>query len=306
MKIDKPGAYDLKPEVYHADPCPTPSLSSSIAKIMLDQSPRHAWTEHPRLNPGYEPENRQMFDIGQAAHTLMLKDDRALQIIDAPDYRTKAAQDARASAYLADRIPVLAKQLESLAAMARSCREQLDHHEARDAFTDGKPEQTLVWREGNVWCRCMLDWLPDDRKRAYDDYKSTNGSASPDFWQRNLFALQYDVQMAFYRRGIRAVFGVDNPTFRLCIQETSAPYALSVMALDPHALDFANKKVVEAIHLWSACIERNEWPGYSNRIAYVSPPPYNEAAWLEREVRNEMSGDALQNLIKFQAPLGVE
>lgn len=300
------GIHDFAPNVYHADPCDSPSLSSSIAKIILEQSPRHGWFCHSRLNPAYQSENKQAYDVGSAAHTLLLGDGRGLAVIDAENYKTKAAQDARDKAYANGLIPLLTRQHIDVLAMATSARQQLDQHEASDAFTKGLPERTLVWKEGDVWCRAMLDWLPDDPKRAYDDFKSTSGSASPDHWQRNLFSMNYDIQAAFYRRGIRAVLGIHNPVFRFVIQETSAPYCLSVVALDPQAIDFANKKVVEAIHLWSACIERNEWPGYSNRIAYVSPPPYNEAAWLEREVRNEMSGDALQNLIKFQAPLGVE
>ena len=30
------------------------------------------------------------------------------------------------------------------------------------AFTRGKAEQTLIWREGAEWARCLVDWLPDD------------------------------------------------------------------------------------------------------------------------------------------------
>ncbi|WP_242401117.1 hypothetical protein [Acetobacter okinawensis] len=49
--ITTPGIYDLPEAQYHADPCPTPSLSNSVARILLDESPMHAHFSHPRLNP---------------------------------------------------------------------------------------------------------------------------------------------------------------------------------------------------------------------------------------------------------------
>lgn len=65
----------MSAEAYHQDPAPQPSLSSSIAKILLDQSPRHAWLAHPKLNPNYVAEEDSRFDIGTAAHVMMLERD---------------------------------------------------------------------------------------------------------------------------------------------------------------------------------------------------------------------------------------
>ena len=64
--------FGLPDHVYHADPSPRPSLSSTLARVILDQSPLHAWTRHPRLNPFYESEDRKTFDIGRAAHRAVL------------------------------------------------------------------------------------------------------------------------------------------------------------------------------------------------------------------------------------------
>lgn len=35
---------------YHADPAPEPSLSATLAKLLISRSPRHAWMASPRLN----------------------------------------------------------------------------------------------------------------------------------------------------------------------------------------------------------------------------------------------------------------
>jgi hypothetical protein len=66
------GIHDISAEAYHADPAPVPSLSSTLARLILNRSPRHAWTAHPRLNPDYEGKDSKTFDIGRAAHRAVL------------------------------------------------------------------------------------------------------------------------------------------------------------------------------------------------------------------------------------------
>ena len=44
-----PWLLDMPEADYHKDPSPTPSLSSSIAKLLVNESPYHAYRQHPRL-----------------------------------------------------------------------------------------------------------------------------------------------------------------------------------------------------------------------------------------------------------------
>lgn len=306
MKIDKPGVYEIAPEVYHADGfLPAPAVSASILKILLRSTPRHAWHAHAALNPKHEPENRQIYDKGSAAHTLLLKDARAIKIIDADSYRTKAAQEERAAAYVAGSIPLLTKQWQDAAAMADAARLQLLAHEVGFIFANGKPEQTLVWQEGDIWCKAMLDWLPNAGP-LYPDYKSTGGSAAPQQWERAFYERQYQIQAAFYRRGIRKVLKVANPQVIFVVQENEAPYCLSVLAASPAAMDMADREVEDGLRIWQLCLSRNEWPGYPSRVATLDPLPWQEAKMLEREIRAEQEPDLHKRSIAFQAPLGVE
>ena len=71
--IMQQGIVNLTAEQYHSDPCPTASLSSSIANILLDQSPLHAYLAHSRLNLQYEREESSRFDLGSAAHMMLLE-----------------------------------------------------------------------------------------------------------------------------------------------------------------------------------------------------------------------------------------
>lgn len=290
-KALKPGLYQMSAADYHRDPCPTPSLSASLAHILLADSPRHAWWNSPRLNPAYERTQKKEFDLGNAGHAFLLEGRSGVVIIEMEDFKTKAAREARDAAYAAEKIPLIAERWADVQAMAESARAQLAEHEDPPIpLTNGTPEQTLIWREGDIWCRARLDWLHDDR-RFVDDYKSTGGSANPDVWTRGpLFNNGFDVQAAMYLRGLKAVFGID-ATFRFVVQETFKPFALSVIGLAPSALELAERKVKAAITAWKYCVETDRWPGYPTRCCWAEAPPWEEMRWGEREIRAEVVDD---------------
>jgi hypothetical protein len=278
----KPGIYKLHAAAYHADPCPEPSLSSSVAKLLCDSSPAHAREAHPHLNPNGEPDEAEHFDIGTAAHAILLEGEASVCVIDAKDWRSNAAKDQRDVARAAGKIPLLVKVWADVQAMVAATRAQLDaHFDGRHMFRDGEPEQTLVWREDGVWCRARLDWL---RPGHIDDYKTTSATANPESLSRTMFSNGWDIQAAFYLRGLKTITGAD-ATFRFACQETYAPYALSVVALGPDAMVLAEKKVLYAIERWRDCLTSNRWPAYPTQTAYASLPPWIEAAWLEKELQ---------------------
>lgn len=299
MQILEPGIYyDLPEESYHADPAPGFSLSAGLIKVLLNESPRHAYMAHPKLNPNKEPDNRAIFDIGKAAHSLILRDPKDFAVIDPKDYPAesngnipdgwgnKAIRAARDNAYSSGKIPLLLNQWKNVNAMIKSAREQLAEHECTTAFSaSSKSEITLVWLEENgVYCRCRIDSMSHVMGNFYD-YKTTDQSANPDSISRMAFGLSWDIISAFYSRGIGKLFNIENPNYRFVVQEKSAPYCLSVIAMEPSAQALGERKVEAAIKLWGECLKNNSWPGYPNRVAYIGAPSYVETAWLERENR---------------------
>ena len=171
---------------YIRDPARAPSLSASLAHILLTQSPRHAWLAHPRLNPQWMPdEGTNETDLGTIAHALLLEDDHSrLSVIEAPDWRKKDAQEARDDARSRGKVPILVHKYQTVLVMVKAAKQAIQRApEIRKAFEQGKPEQTLVWQDGDVYCRARPDWLTDDRRLAID-YKTVGGSAEPESWSR--------------------------------------------------------------------------------------------------------------------------
>lgn len=296
--ITEPGIYAIPAEEYHADPAPQPSLSSSIARIIIQDSPLHAFAAHPRLNPDYvEPESAKHLDLGSLCHGLMLEgEDRAFVITatksegsgknktdtgePVTDYKTALARQQRDEARAAGLYPVLAHEMPAIHAMMQACREQIAASECPDAFTAGKPEQTLVWQEPNgIWCRARLDWLMSDKPVIYD-YKTGARSARPANVSRLAAGNGWCIQSSFYRRGFRSVFGID-ARFIFVAQENFAPFALSLMEVSPSDEALADAQVENAIRIFDECLTSGVWPGYSRKIERITSPPYYEVSAME-------------------------
>lgn len=273
---------------YHADQlADQPSLSASIAKLLIQASPAHARAAHPRLNPDYAKTADDRFDVGVAAHSLILEGQSVIEVVGADSWRTKDAREAREQAIQHGRVPLLAHQAADVYAMANAIRDQLAAYDMR-LFVDGKPEQTLVWDDQGVMCRARLDWLDDDYTQIID-LKTTSRTANPDRWTRNtLYDIGCDLQAAAYLRGLEKVTGV-TAVWRWVVVETSPPYALSVITPSAAVLAIGEAKWEKALGIWRRCLETDQWPAYPPELHYAELPPWIESQWLEREAREDIA-----------------
>lgn len=293
MKIDRPGIYRGVSEAdYRSDPCPTPSLTQSLCKILIERSPQHAWTECPRLNPQYEYDDDTKYDIGNVAHRLILGRGKEIEPIDFADWRTNAAKLKREEAAEAGKIAVLMKDFERASDMVAAAWSQLKRHEDHDAFTNGAGEVMIAWQEDGIWFRSLIDWLHDDL-RTVDDFKSSGMSMAPHVIGLRAEAAGWHVQAAFIERGLDILdeAGTGRRRYRFIGQETDKPHALSVMHMNEYWLTMGRKKVEAGIGLWRTAIENNYWRNYGTRAVVPDYPGFKEKQWLDREMSGEFEQD---------------
>jgi hypothetical protein len=275
--ITTPGIVDGMPmEEYHGDPCPTPALSNSIIKPLLQQSPYHAWLQHPRLNPNREREEDQKFDLGTAAHALLLEGVDRCVVIAADDYRTNKAKEQRDAARAEGKTPLLEAQFLAAGKMVLRAREYLEHTEFAGILERGKPEQSMFWQEMGIWIKARTDFLTDDR-RVILDYKST--SLPPSKWQRAMLDHGYDTQSVLYQRGM-SVLGHTGCRFVFLVQEVCVPYACWLVEASESMRELAGMKVARAMRTWADCLKRQQWPSYPTTVQPASAPQW---ALLEEE-----------------------
>lgn len=295
-RIMKPGIYpEFDPRHYHADPCPTPSLSSSLAKTILEHSLEHAWVEHPRLNPEFEREEAKKFDLGNCAHTEFLGRGKQLEVLDFDNYTTKAAREARDQAIALGRQPVLAEQHGRAIEMAELAKIALANYPDEDGvpmiadFQHGVAEVMLVAHDGDTWFRTLLDWWPQNQRVIYD-YKTTGISIAPGELDRKMWLDGWHMQAAFHE----LLLEILDPTFagrrkhRFVVQETFEPFAVQVAEIPADALTIGRKQVAGAVRKWREAMaigtHREAWPGYPHEICYPHIPEWAENKWLAREI----------------------
>lgn len=297
MKIDKPGIYyDMASADYFADCCPLPSLTQSVAKILLDRSPLHAWTAHPRLNPDYRHDDDTKFDVGNIAHKLMIGRGKELVVLDEfDDWRTKAAKEARAAAEAEGKLAVLGKKFMIAQAMVRKGRDGLEASGCADAFAEdqGLGEVVIAWKEPQgFWCRAMIDWLA---LPLIYDYKTTAMNVAPHRIGYMMADAGWDIQAAMIERGLCALDQrhAGRLRFRFVAQEDKPPNAVTVCELSEAVMTMGRKKLAVALEIWNRCITTNIWPAYAAGGVYMPEyPGWKESQWLEREV-SEFSNDLI-------------
>ncbi len=273
--------HDVSAREYHKDQlCPQPSLSSHIANILLRQSPLHAWLAHPRLNPNYAPVEDSRFDLGSAAHSLLLeRNENPIVWCDFDDWRKNEAKAQRDAARAGGKLPVLSHYREPLLAMVKAAYEAVERSELTGILDSGAAEQTLVWQESvgdsRVWCRSRLDLISEDR-RVILDYKST-ADAHPESFARQIPRMGYEVQAAMYSRALRCT-GEKLPVFVFLAQEITEPYACSLIGLSNAYMAIGEVRYNAAVNRWADCMAADEWPGYGSRIRYVEPQAWQLAA----------------------------
>lgn len=280
--VTEPGVYDMPPEHYHQDPVPGGSLSSTGARKLLPPSCpalfRH-WVDH-----GEVP--RTDWDFGHAAHRQVLGVGEELVVVDAEDWRTKAARQQRDEAYEAGKVPLLAADHAVVLDMAAALRA---HPFAAALFRpgSGKPEQSLFWTDpaADVWRRARLDWLPNPRRgrTLVADYKTAK-SAAPDEIERAIHQYGYHIQGAFYRAGLSMLGIADDAAFLLVVQEKTPPYLVTVAEVDAMAMRIGEALARQAIDLYAECRASGRWPGYSDDVELIGLPGWVEHRYTREEI----------------------
>lgn len=283
IEITEPGVYDIAAEDYHADPVPGESLSSSGARKLLPPSCPALY----RYERDHGQQPRREFDLGHAAHKLVLGEGPELVVIEADNYRTKAAQTARDDAHAAGAVPLLAAEYEQVEQMAAALRQ---HPVAAALFnpeTGGHPEQSLFWRDQptGVMRRARLDWLPrwsGTGRLIVPDYKTTK-SADLDAIQKAVHQHGYFMQAAWYLAAVKALdlAGDQEPVFVFVFQQKTPPYVVTVVELDSLAIRIGQALNRRALELFAECRAVGRWPGYSDEVVRLPLPAYAERRYVE-------------------------
>lgn len=296
VRITEPGVYSVPKADYHGDKItPSPSLSSSGARKIMSECPAKFW--YDRNHPDDKPSDA--LRIGDAAHEWLLEGDtwpaRHGVLPEDHDGRTKVGKEAIVAIESLGKHPLKWAEFEAIKAMVDALKA---HPFAHAAFRNGKPEQSIYWRdeETGIWCRARPDWLPSTGT-ILADYKTTR-SAHPDYLSKAISDLGYHCQAEWYMTGVRALGLIKEPSFVFAFQEKEAPYLITAVEVPPEDIYEASILNRKARHIFARCLRENRWPGYADDVIAVGQP-----GWARKRFQDNKDAGLFEVAAEMQKPL---
>lgn len=313
------GIYDMPAEQYHADPCPTPSLSASGMKLILDDCPARFWHGNRRLNPAATDTRTKALDIGTAAHAWLLSQDTfeaSISVKPSKEDYPSAIDGVDALRSHCQDIGI--KPGRTIAEMCRQIREAdpsaelwpdiieewsrlsdgktvisqsefgsikamrdaaMSSDMVRMALSAGKPEQSLFWKDEETGV--WLRCRPDFLPTVprFVPDFKTARSAHPNDFRRSTKEFGYHIQAAHYLDGIEQVTGTKPDAFFFIVQEKTAPYLVSLCTLDEEAMLWGARLARRAIRIFAHCLDTGRWPGYDGGVSTIGLPGWAVAEY---------------------------
>lgn len=286
--ITAAGAYpDITAEQYHrnANLLPGPSLSSSGAKTILAKSCFHYWFDSP-LNPDRPPEpDKAHFNVGKAAHDMMLLSERW------PEHyhvlpegysaaKTQAMPEAIAEAQAARKAGKTVLKFDDAKTVRQVAAAIGRNSLAVATLTNGVAEETLCWQDERtgIWLRARPDFRPQsviDKRDiiAVPDLKFVAPAhASPEGFKRAIANFGYHQSAAWYADGIKAVYGRYPTHWLHVVVEKEPPYCVALYELPGEDIERGRILNRRAIDLFARCLDSGKWPGYADDPLPVGLP----------------------------------
>lgn len=271
------GLYDrISDQVYHSD---RESLSSSGARTIINLTPAEYIAQ---LN---EPPNpKPQYDFGHAAHKMVLGEGAQLVRVDARDWRTNVAKEAREKAWEHGKAPLLTAQIQLAQRMAGKV---FEHRIAAKLLENGAAELSGYWHDSETGVRLRFrpDFLPDIARGRpiIVDYK-TAASANPRRFIKSAYDYGYHQQAPWYIDGLEQTTGAADAAFLFIVQQKDPPFLVSVCQLEPEDIELGRKQNRRAIDLYAACREANVWPGYDGITTCPLP------GWARNQIEDDLEG----------------
>lgn len=268
--------FDMPAKLYHADPCPEPSLSSSVLRTLIEQTPAHAHLSHVKLG-GTPTDPTPDMILGSYVHGLMAGDLAEFSVGNFDNYQTKAAKEWRDGVKAEKLTPILEHVADRANWIAASLKAKAGDGATNDPIHAGKPEVSAIWREDDFWMRARYDRLILDGGGFADtwDWKVT-GDISADAISRRIIGGGYHLQAAFYLRGLRALRPefAGRMSFIFAFVESEPPFAVRRVCLSEGFLSIADGMISRGIARWKHCLKNNDWPDDSTGTSTIEPPTW--------------------------------
>lgn len=287
---------NVKPQVLYGLPfeeyAAIPAVNSGLLREM-DRSPAHGLAY---LRNGIA--RTESLELGQHIHTRLLEPERFAEwYVVMPDFATGLCDD-KGKEYASPRATNKYKAMVDEFVRANPGKNIIDQdawnicegiaarvaeHASASQFIGGrvKTEVTVVWRDEatQLPCKARLDVVNLDYS-CIVDFKSTE-DARPHRFIQSLEKYGYHLQAGHYIAGALAA-GLGAEHYAFVPVEKKDPFGVTMLELDPEALEYGKAEVARLLKLTKECIESNVWPCYDQEVGKAT---FSEWKWKQIKSR---------------------
>lgn len=240
------------------------STSSSSLKLMADSPYTYLSSIKDRQNGLVKKESKSM-KFGTLCHLAILEPERFKKLfVLSPkfDLRTKIGKEDK-EIFMLELSPgavVLdAEEYENLMGVIDAI---LNHEEARGIFTEGVVERSGFFRDPKtgILCRARHDFISTKEGMSlFVDLKTAKDS-SYDGFQKQIFNLRYDIQLAMYREAIKEITGSYPEISGWVVVENKRPYEVAIFVADEAILEVGTRWYGHCLDRLKSCIDSGKFP----------------------------------------------
>jgi exodeoxyribonuclease VIII len=271
----------LTNQEYHAHD----AVSKSRLDV-IDRSPAHYHYQY--ISGEYERTSSKTFDIGSAAHKLILEPHEfAKEFVavpktapkrpsvtqlnaakPAPATKTAIAWWAEFGAKNAGKTQISAEDMAEITAIYDSVYR---HKAANWLLKEGIAESSIFFTEPetNIQCKARPDFFNSDSFIV--DVKTTV-NASPNAFGWSALKYRYHVQAAFYMDAFYHAFGEYPAGFVFIAIEKEPPYAVATYMTTPDMLERGGAAYMRNLQTLRRCLDTGEWPAYGELVTDLRFP----------------------------------
>lgn len=255
-------------------------LSPSIAKILIQESPAHAYAAHSKLGKRPRKDTPSLIK-GKLVDRLVFGKGPECWVKGG-----KGADDVKVCDYVGDG----SKLDQPLFVTNTVYQEACDIAQAvlpglydRGITVDpALSQQTWLWNSiDQVKCKCIVD-LWDGTGNVYD--LKTASDMSDEGITRAVEIYGYDIQAAAEVEACRILHGF-TPKFKWIFVETGDVNDVRLIEPSQDQLRFGLNKWLQAVNVWRDCLRTDTWPGRPDKV--LGPSQYrlaNAARSFESEI----------------------
>jgi hypothetical protein len=251
---------------------PTLFLSPSCAATILQHSERHAWRRHYAGGREVEEPTANMRE-GKLLDRLVFGVGGEIVIVDAKNWQTNAAKEARAAAEADRKIAVLKGHFDEATEAAARIRAEILALGIPLEGDGVQAQRKLTWESGGVPCKGFAD-LVVARGGGFEAYDlKTTENAAPGAWKVDL---RSSLQHAAYIEGLETLHpeAAGRVSLRFIVAESDGG-GVTIVEPDGQFQALARSRWARAVKRWGACLASGEFPGYSRDVVRAAPRPWD-------------------------------